>query len=105
MTVENRRIPDKIRETPRKGRIKALIPRDTRRNEKEREVVLLARYARYEIKKPRIRNKNEGPLPSLSVKVTYVKEERPPQGIEGIERFPMTNEEPERFEAAYKMAG
>jgi hypothetical protein len=50
MTVENEQILDTIRETPGKGRVKALIPRDSRRNVKEREAVLQVRYARYEIK-------------------------------------------------------
>jgi transposase len=34
-----------------------------------------------------------------------VKEEHPPQGIEGIEWFLMTNEEMNSFEAAYEMVG
>jgi hypothetical protein len=40
MTVENGQILDTIRETPIKGRVKVLIPRDSRRNLKEREVTL-----------------------------------------------------------------
>ena len=93
MTVENGQILDKIKETPCKGRINVSIPRDSRHNEKERETVLQIRYARYEIKKPQIKNKNRALLPSLAVTVIYVKEERPPDGSEGIEWFLMTNEE------------
>jgi hypothetical protein len=52
MTVENGQMLDTIRETPRKGRIKALIPRDSRHNLKEHEAVLQIRYAEFEIKKP-----------------------------------------------------
>jgi hypothetical protein len=101
MTVENGQILDAIRETPIKGRVKALIPRDSRRNVKEREVTLQLRYAQYEIKKPqmslraasrgvlnqtlRIKNKNKALLPSLPLTVIYVKEENPPKGIEAIE--------------------
>jgi hypothetical protein len=54
ITVENGQILDTIRETHCKGRVKALIPRDSRRNVKEREVTLQLRYARYEIKKPQM---------------------------------------------------
>jgi hypothetical protein len=57
MTVENGQILDTIRETQCKGRVKALIPRDSRRNVKEREVTMQLRYARYEIKKPQINNR------------------------------------------------
>ena len=102
MTVENGQILDKIKETPCKGRINVSIPRDSRHNEKERETVLQIRYARYEIKKPQIKNKNRALLPSLAVTVIYVKEEQPPDGSEGIEWFLMTNEEVESGEAAYE---
>jgi hypothetical protein len=51
---------------------------------KEREAVLQVRYARYEIQKPQIKNKNKEMLSSLPVPVIYVKEEHPPKGVEGI---------------------
>jgi hypothetical protein len=105
MTVENAQILDKIRQTHCKGRIKVLIPRDSRHNLKEREAVLQIRYARYEIKKPQIKNKNKALPPSLPVNVIYVKEEQPPKGSEGIEWFLMTNEEVESDEAAYEKVG
>jgi hypothetical protein len=59
MTVENGQILDKIRETHCKGRIKAHIPRDSRGNLKEREVTLRVRYARYEIKKPQMKEQKQ----------------------------------------------
>jgi hypothetical protein len=105
MTVENGQILDTIRETPIKGRVKALIPRDSRRNLKEREVTLQLRYAQYEIKKPQIKNKNKALLPSLPMTVIYVKEENPPKGIEAIEWFLMTGDGVESCHAAYEMVG
>ncbi|MDR2739725.1 MAG: hypothetical protein LBB68_07845 [Treponema sp.] len=105
MAVENEQIVDKIRKTPSKGRVKARVPRDSRRNVKEREVVLQVRHAQYEIKKPQIKNKNKALLASLTVWVIYVKEERPPKDIEAIEWFLMTNEEAESFGAAYEIVG
>jgi hypothetical protein len=105
MTVENEQILDKIRKTPGKGRVKALIPRDSRRNVKEREAVLQVRYARCEIKKPQIKNKNKALLPSLPVTVIYVKEEHAPGGIEAIEWFLMTDEEAGSSWGACETAG
>jgi hypothetical protein len=105
MTVENEQKPDKIRKTHCQGRVKARIPRDSRRNVKEREVVPRVRYARYEIKKPHIKNKNKALLPSLPVTVIYMKEEHPPKGVEGIAWFLMTNEDAGSCEAAYEIAG
>jgi hypothetical protein len=72
---------------------------------KEREVTLQVRYARYEVKKPQIKNKNKALLPSLPVTVIYVKEENPPKGIEAIAWFLMTTEEVESCEAAYEIVG
>jgi hypothetical protein len=54
MTVENGQILDTIHETHCKGRVKAHIPRDSRRNVKEREGTPQLRYAQYEIKKPQM---------------------------------------------------
>jgi len=89
MTVENTQIPDKIRKTPCKGRVKARISGDTRHNRKERETV------------SRIKNKNKGLLPSLKVNVVYVREETPAEGTEAIEWFLMTSEEVASDGAAY----
>jgi hypothetical protein len=98
MTVENGQILDNIRETHRKGGIKAFIPRDSRHNLKERETVL----PQYEIKKPQIKNKNKALPPSLSVKVMYVKEEQPPQGVEVIAWFLLMDEEADSAGSAYE---
>ena len=57
MAVGNEQILDTIKKTACKGRIKVLIPRDSRHHLKERETVLQIRYAQYEIKKPQIKNK------------------------------------------------
>jgi hypothetical protein len=102
MTVENGQILDNIRETRSKGGIKAFIPRDSRHNLKERERVLQIRYAQYKIKKPQIKNKNKVLPPSLPVKVMYVKEEQPPQGVEVIAWFLMMDEEADSVKGAYE---
>jgi hypothetical protein len=53
---ENGRILDEIQEKPCSGRITTVIPRDSRRNLKERETVLQIRYAAFDVKKPQINN-------------------------------------------------
>jgi hypothetical protein len=60
MTMESGQILDNIRKTHCKGRVKALIPRDSRHNVKEREAVLQIRYAQYEIKKPQSKKQEQG---------------------------------------------
>jgi hypothetical protein len=98
MTVENER----IRETRRKGGIKAFIPRDSRHNLKELKTVLPIRSAQYEIKKPQIKSKNKALPPSLPVNAMYVKEEQPPKGVEGIAWFLVTDWEADSAEGAYE---
>jgi hypothetical protein len=102
MTVENGRILDEIQEKPCSGRINTVIPRDSRRNLKERELVLQVRYAPFEVKKPQIKNVNRELLPSINVNVIYVKEENPHKDIEPIEWFLMTNEPVDSGEEAYE---
>jgi hypothetical protein len=53
----------------------------------------MVRFALFEIKKPHILNKNKELPHSIGVNVIYVKEEKPPKGLEPIEWFLMTNEE------------
>jgi hypothetical protein len=105
MTVENERILDEIREKPCSGRINTVIPRDSRRNLKEREIVLQIRCASFEVKKPQIKNVNKELLPSVKANVIYVKEENPPKDIEPIEWFLMTNEAVDSGEEAYEKVG
>jgi hypothetical protein len=67
-------------------------------------VILRIRYAAFEVKKPRIKNKDKELPPSLKVNVIHVTEESPPEGVEPIEWFLMTNEEVTDAEAAYEKA-
>jgi hypothetical protein len=102
MTVDNRRILDAVRKKHCAGRVEVTIPRDSRRNLKERDAVLQIRYDRFEIKRPQILNKNKELKDSVTVWVVHAKEEKPPKGIEAIEWFLMTNEPLETAEAAYE---
>jgi hypothetical protein len=101
MTGDNPQVLDTIRKKRGMGRVKITIPRDSRRNLKEREGVLQIRYSRYEIKRPMIRDKNKSLKDSVEVWVIHAKEENPP-GVEPIEWFLMTNEKVETVEGAYE---
>jgi hypothetical protein len=105
MTVENERIFDKIRLKRIDGKVTVVVPRDSRRNLKEREAVLDIRHKEFEIKKPKILEKNKELALSLRVNVIYVKEENAPKGCDPIEWFLMTNESVESWEDAYEKVG
>jgi len=102
MTVDNRQILDAVRKKQCMGKVTITIPRDSRRNLKEREGILQIRYCRFEIKRPKILDKNKALKGSIEVWVVYAKEENPPEGVEPIEWFLMTNEPVETVEAAYE---
>jgi hypothetical protein len=108
-TVENTKILDEITKEPCAGRVKVKIPRNSRKNLKEREAVLQIRYASFEVKRPLILNKVKHLEASHKVNVVYVKEEQPHSGnadesAEPIEWFLMTNELVEDATAAYEKA-
>jgi hypothetical protein len=102
LTAENGKILDKIRKKAVQGRVTVHIPRDSRRNIKARDVVLMVRFAQFEIKKPQILNKNKDLPQSIQANVIYVKEEKPPKGLEPIEWYLMTNEEVNSCEQAFE---
>jgi hypothetical protein len=102
LTVGNGKILDKIRKTKAKGRVTVHIPRDSRRNVKACEVVLMVRFARFEIQKPHMLNKNKELLQSIMANVIYVKEEHPSKGLEPRAWFLMTNDEVNSVEQAFE---
>ena len=102
MTMDNRKILDAIRMKSCMGKVKITIPRDSRRNLKEREGVLQIRYDRFEIKRPKSLNKNKLLKDSIGVWVIHAKEEKQPKEVEPIEWFLMTNELVETVDEAYE---
>jgi len=102
ITVDNQKILDMIREKPCIGRVEITIPRDSRKNVKERIGTLQIRCDRFDIKRPSILNKVKTLKNSIEVWVIHAKEENPPDGVEPIEWFLMTNEPVENFESAYE---
>ena len=92
MSIANKRILDDIQQKKCMGRSEVTIPRDSRRNLKQRDTVLQIRYCAYVIKRPQIRNTNKGLLDCIPVSVIYVKEEQKDPSIEPIEWFLVTNQ-------------
>ena len=102
ITVDNQRVLDAIREKQCMGKVEITIPRDSRKNVKERKGTLQIRHDRFEIKRPAILNKIKTLKDSIAVWVVHAKEENPPKDVEPIEWFLMTNETVENAEAAFE---
>jgi hypothetical protein len=108
-TVENTKILDEIREKPCAGRVKVTLPRNSRRNLKEREAVLQIRHHSFEVQRPLILNKIKHLQAAHKVNVIYVQEEQSglksaDKAVEPLEWFLMTNEPVEDADAAYEKA-
>jgi len=103
-TVENRKILDEIRAKPCMGRVKTIIPRNSRGGVKERETILQIRYDRFEIKRPNISNKIKRLKGTQEATVIFIREEPHNQAIEPVEWFLMTNEKVGSVEDAYEKA-
>jgi len=103
-TIDNQKILDEIREKPCNGRVKTLIPRDSRKGLKERAAVFQIRYDSFEIKRPDRLNKNNKLKGAQEVNIIYVREEQQDKAVEPVEWFLMTNEKIEGVEDAYEKA-
>jgi hypothetical protein len=102
LTADNKKIMEAIGKKRCMGRVEVTIPRDSRRNIKERESALQIRHGYFEIKRPKILNKNKALQGSAGVWAIHAREEKPPKGTEPIEWFLMTNEPVETADAAYE---
>ena len=102
ITKDNQRILDAIRKEKCIGKVTIKVPRDTRKNMKEREAVLRICLKKFEIQRPSNLNKNTGLLPFITVWVIRAYEENAPKGVQPIDWFLMTNEPVEGFQAAFK---
>jgi len=103
-TAGNRKILDEIRAKSCKGKVKTIIPCNSRGGVKERETTLQIRYDRFEIKRPNILNKIKHLKGTREVNVIFVREEPHGQEIEPVEWFLMTNEKVSSAEDAYEKA-
>jgi len=103
-TAENEKILDAIRAKPRMGRVKAVIPRNSRAGAKEREAVLQIRHGRFDIKRPSILNKIKHLKDAREATVVHAREEQQDKSIEPAEWFLMTNEKVDDVEGAHEKA-
>ena len=100
-TAENEKILDAICAKPCTGRVKTVIPRNSRAGVKEREAVLQIRHDRFRIKRPSILNKIKHLKDTREAAVIYVREEEQQnKAAEPVEWFLMTNEKIESVEDA-----
>jgi len=83
------------------GRVKTVIPRNSRAGVKEREAVLQIRHDRFQIKRPSILNKIKHLKDTQEATVIYVREEeQQDKAVEPVEWFLMTNKKIESVEDA-----
>jgi hypothetical protein len=101
-TAGNRKILDEIRKKRCYGRVKTIVPRNSRNGVKEREAVLQIRYGRFEIQRPHILQKNKKLKGEQEASVIYVREEQTDKAVEPVEWFLLTNEPIESVEDAYE---
>jgi len=102
LTVDNKHILDEIRKAKCEGTVQIMVPRDSRKNKKEREATIQIRYKHFEVKRPDDLKKNTSLKPSIGIWVVHALEENPPKGEDPIEWFLMTNEPIEDFNAAFE---
>ena len=80
MTMDSQKILDAVRKKRCTGTVEITIPRDSRRNMKERDGVLQMRYGHFEIKRLQRLNKNKPLKDSVGVWGVHAKEMHPPKG-------------------------
>jgi len=98
-TTDSCRILDAIKTMDCAARVVATIPRDSRQNRKSREAILQIRYKHFDVKRP---IRNNAPKDSISTWIIHAKEESPPDGVEAIEWFLMSNDPVETAGEAYE---
>ena len=105
MTSDNEKVLDEIKKENPIGETKVVIPRDSRKNIKEREAILKVSYRNFDIKRPNVRAKDKHLSPYVNINVIYIKEHQEDENIEPIEWILATNEPIESAEDALKMVG
>ena len=101
-TTDGNRVIDEIKKTSPAGEISVIIPRDSRKNIKERKALLKISYKNFDVKKPILKNVNKGLCSSVNMNVIYVREAHEDLGVEPIEWILATNDEISGFDDAYE---
>lgn len=90
-TEEGARLFDLVKQEPAAAQVQVTIPRDTRRSLKTREATLEVRYRTVLLPVPLHLQERYGKDESLTGSIIHVKEIHPPEGVEPIEWFLLTN--------------
>jgi len=104
MTMSGEKIIDGIKSSAPIGSMEVKIPRNSQKNQREREAVLEIRAKSFEVKRPARRNKDKHLSKSVTMNVIYLNESNPSEGAEPIEWLLTTNENVTTPEDAVKIA-
>ena len=91
LDIDNMHIKYELQNSTPIGTIRVTIPQNHDKKVKEREAELIIQYQCYDIKRPQIQSNNTGLEASLKLTLIRVFEVSPPEGVEAIEWFLMTN--------------
>lgn len=104
LTLEGTKIIDEIKKSSPIGSMEVRIPRNSHKNQREREATLSIRSRAFEVKKPHHRRNDKHLSDSVKMSVVYISEDNPADGIEPIEWLLATNEPVATPEDAVKTA-
>ena len=104
VTLEGTKIADEIKASDSLGSMEVKIPRNSHKNQQERETTLMVRSKAFEVKKPWSRRNDKHLSASVKMNVVYISEQQPPDGIEPTEWLLATNENIITSEDAVKIA-
>jgi hypothetical protein len=104
LTVSGGKIIDEIKLSPQLGSLEIKVPRNSHKNQPEREATLTIRAKSFEVKRPVRRNRDEHLSASVTMNVVYISEETAADGIEPIEWLLATNESVNCAEDAIKIS-
>jgi hypothetical protein len=104
-TTDDKKIIDQIKADSPQGNVMVVIPRDSRRNIKQREAVLDITFRLFNIKKPEALAGNKEQQESITATMIYVKERKSNDNIEPIEWILLTNDQVNSLEDAYEKVG
>lgn len=103
LTTSNEKIIDEIKKEASVGSIEVIVPRNPMKNIKKRNATLEISFKKFELKIPKIRNKNNDLRNNVFVNVIYLRETGNVEGIKPIEWLLMTNEPVSTTEKAFEM--
>jgi len=104
LTVDGKKMIDEVKKSSPIGSMEVKIPRNSHKNQQEREASLSVRTKAFEVKKPWSRRNDKHLSASVKMNVVYISEEQPPDGTEPVEWLLATNETVTTSEDAVKIA-